>query len=194
MNPYAIIIGILVFLGALVGAERFGEHRGIALQAQTDQTRFDKISRDLDAQKAQANKLMADAAARDAAAAAAAAQLHQQQEIAHENDQARTDAAHQRAIDAGRLRFAGTREDAGGGRSGGSAVPAPADAAGPAGAATVELSDEASGALRELTFECDRLADNYRAAYRFLYPSWRDPLTDPPPTAPAAAEPVTATP
>lgn len=35
-------------------------------------------------------------------------------------------------------------------------------------------------------FECDQLADDYRALYRFNYPDWRPPAD---PLAPAAAPP-----
>lgn len=185
MNLYAILGALILAGAALFGAERAGEHRGAALQSSIDQKALDKVHRDLEEQQAQAGKLMADAAARDAAEAQARAQLHQQQEISYANDRARTDAA-RRAGGDGRLRFSGTAVDSGGRPGRGNPMPAAGDAAGPTPTAAVELSAAASGALRDLMFECDQLADDYRALYRFNYPDWRPPID---PLAPTAASP-----
>jgi hypothetical protein len=177
MSPILIFAIALALAGALFGAERAGEHRGAAMQAQTDQKQIDKVNADLTVQKAQAGQLLAAAADRDRRDAASAASAHLQQEIQHENDQARTDVARQHLADVGRLRFDATVVDPGRGTGGGSPVPSGVDTASAAPATTVELSDETSRALGELVLEADQLADDYRECYRSWHPDWREPLT-----------------
>lgn len=171
-NPYVLLLGLILAAGSLFGAMRYGEDRGIALQAQADQVRIDKITKELAKQTADANQLRHDLDAAALEKARLNAVITQQQEIAHVQDQQLTE-ARRRALaraDGGRLRVAVTIPDSACGSGGGGDVPAGTDPAGSPRTAVVELPGQVRADLLDLVHDADVLADSYRQCYRFAYP------------------------
>lgn len=182
-NPYALVVGLLLAVGALFGAMRYGEQRGVAIQAHADQVRIDTIARQLEEQTAAANKLRHDLDVAALERARLNAALTQQQELAHAQDQALTE-ERRRALarsDSGRLRVAVTLPDSACGGGGGGSVPPGADAARAPRSAVVELPGEVRADLLDLVHDADVLADAYRQCFRFAYPSGFRPLGVPGP-------------
>ena len=160
MNPYAILAGVILWLASLAGVGYWQHGAGDDARAKVDQVQFDKINVAIAENKAKANLIyQADLQTdRDS--------FKTQLEKEHAANQAATAALHDKYFGV-RLHFSAT-EVAGSGDGSTSAVPSLADASRAAGTITVELSAAASSALRQLAYEADQLADNYRECYGFV--------------------------
>jgi hypothetical protein len=166
MNPIGVIGVILVALGIGFGSYHSGHSNGVAEQSVKDQKQFDDINEKLTKQKAEAStlyKTLADQViAKQAADDEFKTQLEKQREI-YRTD---TDAL-RRKYAATSLRFTTTtaQDPRGGGGGGGSPQGAGAEATTAEGPTVVQLPDQITADLRQLTLDADFWLDEYRACY-----------------------------
>lgn len=170
MTQYLIIA--LLWVASLAGvgwfAETDGHASGVTSQKVVDQKQFDAINRQLDAQKAEAGALLKKANADIVAAMAAADSFKTQLERDSETRKAEIDTL--RRSYAGRsLRFATSSKAAGCGAGSSGASGAEGAAAGPDGSAVVQLPDQVTADLRQLTVDGDVLKSEYRKCRDYVY-------------------------
>lgn len=165
MNPYSIIAALLIAMGLWFGGEYRGHSTGVAEQKVADQIQFDKINAGLTKQKTDAATLYQNVQASIIALQTERDTFKTQLGEQHAKDQAATDAARSRYSNL-KLRFRATQGERCGGSSSGS-VPGSTNPTGATGAKTVELPTAVTSNLRQLAFDADQLADNYRLCYNF---------------------------
>lgn len=161
-----VVFALLLWIASAVGIGAWQHHQGELAQKADDQAQFDKINADIAKQKAEATEILARNTADNLKLMTERDQLKTDLEKAHAQHTADTNALRDRYAGVG-LRFKST-QTAGCGDGGANQVPAAASAAGPAAPADVQLPDAIAGRLRQLTFDADTLADNYKTCYAYV--------------------------
>ena len=162
MNPLAVLILMIVIAA---GGFFAGHHVGENAQKVADQAQFDGINKELSGQKTAAADLLKTKNAENLALMAERDQLKTGLEKTREDNRKATDDLRRKYSSVG-LRFqpaqaAGCRLGSGGARN-----PAPGTAGADA-TASVELPAAITAGLRQLTFDADTLADEYRKCYGY---------------------------
>jgi len=165
MNPILILVIGVVWLGSLIGVGKWQHTAGITEQKVADQVQFDQINQGIADQKTKAASLLAKANADTLALMTERDTLKTTLEKTREDNRKATAAARDHYAGLG-LRFQ-PAEVAGCRLGSGCAGTTTADAAGAHGAAPVELPGAITASLRQLTFEADNLADEYRKCYGY---------------------------
>lgn len=160
-----VLIGILVIVAVAAGAEHVGHTSGVRDQKVVDQVEFDKINKQLTTQKAEANELYRQAQADIIKLQAERDELKGKLEVKREADRKATDDNRNRfsgmGLRLGVLKGAGDRADGGGTQGAGS------NAASVAAPTPVDVPKETASDLRQLAFDADKLADDYRLCYGY---------------------------
>jgi hypothetical protein len=165
MNPFLIIVIGLVWLGSLAGVGKWQYIAGVTAQKVADQVQFDVINQKLADQKTEAAAVLKRSNADNLALLVERDRLKTTLEKEYATNQATTAAARDRYAGLG-LRFQ-PAQVAECGSGGGSAQGASADSAGAGASASVQLPDEIAGDLRQIAFDADTLADNYRKCFGY---------------------------
>ena len=161
-----VIMGImLLWLASLIGVGHWQHGAGIDQQKAADQKQFDKINTDIAEQKAQAGRMLVSALEKIIALQIARDEFKNQLEADHVKRQEITNDLRNKHGGLG-LHF--NAPQAPGCRLGGAnplpSAPNPTSA--PA-TAVIELPAAITRDLRQLEFEADQLADNYRLCYDY---------------------------
>ena len=165
MNPYALIVAIVLAVALWFGGDHAGHKRGINAQKVADQRQFDQINAEREQQKATANVIYRKAQDDNLTLMVERDQLKTKLEKEHATNQKATDDLRTRYSGLG-LRFT-TDQGAGLGLSSRSAQGAGTDPASAIAPAFVQLPDALAADLQQLTFDADRLADDYRKCYGY---------------------------
>lgn len=159
-SPTAIVFALLLWIASIVGIGSWQHHQGELSKGAEDQKQFDQINDDLATQKSDAAAILARNMADNVALMTERDSLNTQLEKAHAQHTTDTNALRDRFAGVG-LRFKPT-EAAGCGPGGADKVSTAASPSVPAAGADVELPTAIAGRLRQLAFDADTLADNYR--------------------------------
>jgi len=165
VNPILILVIGLVWLGSLVGVGKWQHTAGVTAQKVADQVQFDTINQKLADQKAEAAEILKKANASNLALMVERDRLKTTLEKTREENRQATAAARDHYAGLG-LRFQPSQA-AGCGRGGGGTQGAGADPAATDAAATVELPEAITASLRQITYDADTLADEYRKCYGY---------------------------
>lgn len=166
MNPYAILVAVILWLLSAAGVGYWQHGEGRAAQKVADQVQFDRINDDITKQKAQADATYRAAQDANVKLMVERDQLKTKLEKMYATDQLATDAVRDKYAFVG-LRFA-TSKSAGSGGGSGSATSTGPDASSPATSAVVELPRALASDLRQLALDADKLRDDYALCYRYL--------------------------
>ena len=165
MNRYLIIGALLAALAAWFSGTVHGHRAGVAEQKAADQILFDEINHKISTQKAEADAAWRAAQDRNLALVVERDRLKTQLEKRHARDAAATDALRDRYARLG-LRYAA---ESAGSRCGSDGAAAPGTGTDqPAEPAVVELPGALTADLRQLAFDADRLADDYRKCRAYV--------------------------
>jgi hypothetical protein len=167
MNPYIIIAVLLAIAGAFAGGEIDGQKRGDADRVIADQKQFDAINAKITAQKAEANSLLEKAQADIITAQAAADSFKTQLEKDSETRQTQIDTLRRQYAGVS-LRFKSSQAP-GCGASGAITNSTQGTAASPNGGAVIQLPDQVTADLRQLTVDGDNLISEYKKCRDFVY-------------------------
>lgn len=173
MNPYGLAIkwgtAIALVLSVIAGIGYYGHKQYLRGKSEvealwkSDRAQWESA---LAKQKGEAAAELQVATAKALAAERANADLKAQQEKDYAQHQAVT-AALRRDLSTERLRFVAVAPSPGRGDGGGGTVPEAGNPASAAATAYVELPDSIAASLRQLAYEADQLADNYRLCYAY---------------------------
>jgi len=166
MNPYVIIVGLVLAIGAWFGGQSHGYGNGVAAQKVADQKTIDDTNDKLTTQKAEAAKLLADLSKQlldkiHNEAVAKAAMESERENNLQNIEQLR------RHYDGNGLFFTTTKDS---GCGSGSAGSDGKEVATPKSAETVvrKLPDKIERDLRTLVFDADVLRANYQLCYEYV--------------------------
>ena len=165
MNPTLIIIA-LVSAGVIAfGADQFGYNRGITEQKVADQKVIDEVNVQLEANKAEAARILLDRNTEILALVAARDQAKNVLEAEREKTR-QSDAADRAKYNALSLRFKSVKNSASrdcGTSTGGAGI----DPAAAESTEVVQLPDQVAGDLRQLAFDAQELNGDYAKCYAF---------------------------
>lgn len=165
VNPILILVIGLVWLGSLVGVGKWQHTAGVTAQKVADQVQFDTINQKLADQKTEAAEVLKKANANNLALMVERDRLKTTLEKTREENRQATAAARDHYAGLG-LRFQ-PAEAAGCGRGGGGAPGTGANPSGADAAPAVELPAAITASLRQITYDADTLADEYRKCYGY---------------------------
>lgn len=165
MNPYAIIAALVVAIGLWFGGDHVGHTRGINEQKVADQGKFDKVNADLTENKAEAAGILKTKNAEILALMIERETLKTTLEKDREKNRVATNALRDKYASIG-LRIE-LGKDSGRWPGGGSASSTVVNSTGVDAAAILQLPDTVTGNLRQLVFDADNLADEYRKCYGY---------------------------
>lgn len=165
LNPYIIIGTLIALAAAFFGGDHIGHGRGVNEQKVANQREFDRIEGERTKQKAEANALYRQAQADIIALQTERDKLKTELEKKREIDRKATDDDRAKFSGLG-LRFQ-PAEDAGHRGDGICSKGSGTNAAGPADPATIELPASLTAELRQIAFDADKLADDYRECYGY---------------------------
>lgn len=165
MNPWAIVVALILAVSLWFGGYFSGKSAGINIQKVADQAQLDDINQKLADQKAEANKKYREQQSTIIALQHEREIFKTKLEKEHVKNQDTTNRLRD-AYAAYGLRFRAA-EDSGCGAGAGCAEGTGTGGSGDAGAKVVQLPEAIARNLRQLAFDADQLNDDYRLCYGY---------------------------